>query len=100
MMARGGYRRIFIALTRADAAREADRIADLDLVRGGVRLPHQLGLQHVDKNGSKPLLRKTLVGDVERKMASHDAKPISAYRPAHSSGARVGSYSLASNTWW
>ncbi|RWO98917.1 MAG: hypothetical protein EOQ98_14740 [Mesorhizobium sp.] len=36
MMARGGCRRIFIALTRADAAREADRIADFAARAAGI----------------------------------------------------------------
>jgi NDP-sugar pyrophosphorylase family protein len=36
MMARGGCRRIFIALTRADAVREADRIADFAARAAGI----------------------------------------------------------------
>jgi NDP-sugar pyrophosphorylase family protein len=36
MMARGGCRRIYVALTRADAAREADRIADFAARAAGI----------------------------------------------------------------
>lgn len=65
MMARGGCRRIFVALTRADAAREADRLADFVARAAGIGV------------ALAPLIEEVPLGNFgAATMLSHDAGDV------------------------